>query len=370
VSDIVLTGLRAENPMAFLAALGALSLASDGSDDPVALSWCARSDGSWSPVLHGSQLDTPKQVDKAIRAARQGRDLERELGWDKELMRRSATSTGTPAAKERELRRVSNLMRVSRDDLRRLLEQQLAECTDDEDSRAARMVGACLCELPLRELKNPTQVAVSYTPFRLVPRKGRTIFLKTAREESEEGVDDIHGCLFKPWRYDRNVRSLSWDPGAPVPKRALMAQAPADIGPSGVRGALLLAMRGLAFFPLVTSRAGHNGFAAPPGMPRRRHFVWPIWDEPLSERATRMMLSMPWPQELAAAREEELGATDTQTDRPKAREAKDKLMHTHNQLRAHGVIACYVAPRVRRGDDDEALGWGEPIWNAPAFVDT
>lgn len=334
MNDIALTGLRAENPMAFLAALGALSLASSGSDGPVALSWRAESDGSWSPILHGSQLYTPERVVETIVAAHEMRNLQQELGWDKDIMR------------------------ISRDDLRNLLKHYLSERDNDANNDAAWMLAACLCELPLRDLQRPIGTAVSYTPFRLIPRVGRTRFLQAALRECEAGVDHLHACLFEPWHYRRGTQSLRWDPGAAVAARALMAQAPTHLGPSGVPGSVLLAVRGLAFFPLITSRTGRNGRAAPPGMPQRRDFAWPIWGEPLSECATRMMLSMPWLQMLFETRNGESAATDPKAKqtRPKA---KDKLVHARNQLRAHGVLACYRAPRVRRGDDDEALGWGQ-----------
>jgi hypothetical protein len=332
VSEIVLSGLRAENPMAFLAALGALSLASDGSDGPIHLFWQTGADGSWSPVLRSPQLDTPEHLVEIIAAAHQTRDPKKEVGWDKDLMR------------------------VSREDLRVLLEQ-----AGGDGSRLAWMIAACLCELPLRTLQQPTGTAVSYTPFRLIPRVGRARFLDAALRECQAGVDHLHDCLFEPWRYHRGIQSLRWDPGAAVPARALMAQAPTHLGPSGVPGAVLLAVRGLPFFPLVTTRAGPTKRAAPPGMPQRRDFVWPIWSEPLSERATRMMLSMPWPRAFLDAHNQEGETTRAKDGRQKAREATDKLAHARSQLRAHGVLACYAAPRVRRGDDDEALGWGQPI---------
>jgi hypothetical protein len=276
--------------------------------------------------LHGSRLDTSEDVVEAIVKAHQTRDPKRELGWDKDLMR------------------------VSPDEMQDLLNNQLDAQGGDGDLRAAWMIAACLCELPLRTLQQPTGTrAVSYTPFRLIPRVGRTRFLDAALRECEAGVDHLHACLFEPWRYQRGMQSLRWDPGAAVPARALMAQAPTHLGPSGVPGAVLLAVRGLAFFPLVTSRGGREGRAAPPGMTHRRD---------LDERATRMMLSMPWPRALLRAQEEGIEATSA--DRQKKREAKIKLARIRSQLHAHGVLACYAAPRVRRGDDDEALGWGQP----------
>lgn len=332
MSGVALTGLRAENPMAFLAALGALSLAGDGSDNKVVLSWGEGSDGSLRPMLHSPQFDAPEHVLAAVMGGHETRDLTSELGWEKDLMR------------------------VPRDRLRQLLVDRLDARTASGDIRAAWMLAACLCEFPLRTLQSADS-AVSYTPFRLIPRVGRARFLEAARRECEAGLDHLHACLFEPWHHHRGTQSLRWDPSAAVPSRALMAQAPTHAGPSGVPGAVLLAIRGLAFFPLVTTRVGRNERAAPPGISRRRELVWAVWRDPLGERATRMMLSMPWPLTLVEGHNQ---ASDT-SGSPAARQIARRTARARRQLLAHGVIACYAAPRVRRGDDDEAFGWGQTI---------
>jgi hypothetical protein len=337
MSGVPLTGLRAENPMAFLAALGALSLASDGATGPVSLSWQETEDGSWAPLLDSDQVETSEQVVEAILAGNSKRDIEQELGWEKDLMR------------------------ISRTEFRAILARQPLDEGGGGDGRAARMLAACLCELPARGDGS----LVAYTPFRLIPRMGRTRFLDTAWRECEAGVGHLHACLFEPWRHARGIQSLRWDPGAGVPARAIMAQAPTHLGPSGVPGAVLLAVRGMAFFPLVTTHGGRTGRApraVPAGLVKRNHFVWPIWSEPLSERATRMLLSMPWLHTLCALREgQRERETDVATDRSPARKIEEERTRTYRQLRAHDVAVCYTAQRVRRGDDDEALGWGEPV---------
>jgi hypothetical protein len=333
VSDIVLSGLRAENPMAFLAALGALSLAADGANGSVALSWQEDSDGSWTPTLQSNELKTAEQTVEAILAGHNKRDLKQELGWDKDLMR------------------------VSRESFRDMLACRFNDEGDAaEEHRPARMLAACLCELPAR--RDPQ--LVPYTPFRLIPRVGRAQFLHVVQRESEAGINHLHTCLFEQWQYKRGTQALRWDPGAEVPARAVMAQAPTHLGPSGVPGSVLLAARGLTFFPLITTRGGRAGFATPAGMTLRDRFIWPIWDQPLSESATRMMVSMPWLHRLCKLRDEEREKRHP-TDWHEARKIEDERRYIFRQLKAHAVTACYVAQRVRRGDDNEALGWGEPI---------
>jgi hypothetical protein len=95
-------------------------------------------------------------------------------------------------------------------------------------------------------------------------------------------------------------------------------------------------------------------------MARRDRFVWPVWNQPLSERATRMLLSMPWLHRLCELREREREESHP-ADRRGVRARENERERTYHQLRAHAVAACYIARRVRRGEDDEALGWGEPI---------
>jgi hypothetical protein len=303
VNEITLCGLRAENPLAFIAALGALSLADHATAARVRLGWRA-SDGTWLPFLAGDGLDTREDVVNAVACAHEQRHPDRELGWEQDIMK------------------------VTRTRVRELLASRM----DDPD--AALLLAACLAELPLRH----DGCSVPYTPFRLIPRKGRARFLDVALRESNAGVDHLEACMFEPWTHVRGVQSLRWDPAARVQARALMAEAPTHAGTDGVPGAVLLAVRGLSCFPLIISRHG----AVPPGLTHRDRFVWPIWSEPLELPLVRMVLSMRWLHQL-----------DHNDRRLRERAAR--------QLFSHGVLARFAAPRVRRGADDEALGWGVPI---------
>jgi hypothetical protein len=310
VSGVALIGLRAENPLAFLAALGVLSLVSGaGNSDPhVAvrgtprLGW-RRCDGTWVPYLLGAGLETQAEVLDAIAHAHTQRDLVGELGWAKDIMR------------------------VSRSEMRELL------ATRATNPRAARVLAACLAELPPRRRDS----SASYTPFRLIPRAGRARFLDAALRESRSGIHHLRTCLFETWAYSSEVQSLRWDPGARVASRALMAEAPTHVGTSGVDGAVLLAVAGLTCFPLMITRRG----AVPPGLAFANRFVWPIWNEPLELALVQMLLSMRWLHQL------------DHNDR-RARE------HAVRQLSSHGVAARFAAARVRRGVDDQAFGWGTP----------
>jgi hypothetical protein len=329
--SIPLVGLRAENPLAFLAAVGVLSLLNQpSSGERRRMAWQAHH-GTWVPLLHSTDLNEASDVLDAIVEAHEQRDLAAELGWDKDVMK------------------------ITREHVRDLL------ATRAHNQDAARMVGACVAELPLRR----DGMSAPYTPLRLIPRIGRSRFLDTALRESHDGVGHLESCLFEDWRYTPDTQSMRWDPAARVASRALMSEAPTHAKPSGVKGAVLLAMRGLTSFPLVIqsrparSSTGRRTLASamPPGMRDRSRFLWPIWGLPLELPLVRMLLSSRWLYEIEADRH--AGDEDARRDVVRRRHRR---INAEAQLTAHGVIAGFSAPRVRRGSDDEALGWGTPIF--------
>lgn len=296
--SITMPGLEAHNPLGFLAALGVLSLAADVYDG-ASLSWSPQG-ASWAPVLTGSGLDSEDAVLAALEKAHAARDLDAELGWAKDLLK------------------------LDRPQLRELLRSRLAA----GDGPAARLVAACTAELPLRRSEN-----CPYTPFRLIPVRGRARFLTSARAESAINKRGLRPVLFEPWTYHRKANTLGLDPGARRQARALMADAPTDDGAVGVPGSVLLGLRGLPFFAMQTTRTG----AQSPGWIRRDAFIWPIWNRALTEPAARMLLGAPW-----------LAARD------------DSAVQ---QLQAHYVVARYRALRVPTGRDRDGalLTWGESV---------
>jgi hypothetical protein len=327
VSTIALSGLRAENPLSFLAALGVISLLHDVLEERPRMSWVQHA-GTWAPLLHSGCLDSPDGLVEALASAHRQRDLDAELGWEKDIMK------------------------VTREQMRDQLSLR------DLHSESIRLLTACVAELPLRR----DGERVHYTPFRLMPRVGRARFLDTAMRESHNGVEHLQSCLFETWDYAPDTQSMRWDPASLIPSRALMAEAPTHAKPRGVPGAILLAIRGLASFPLITQRYR----AVPTGMVDRSRFVWPIWRDPLQLAVVRMLLSMRWLYELDKTSRSH-DSTDTEERRQQIQEQftgrrrqRRKRTDIEAQLRAHGVIATFSAPRVRRGDDDEALGWGVP----------
>lgn len=302
---VALPALDARNPVAFLAALGALRLASDGSDAPVTLHW-ERTGGTWTAVCGGESVEDPEALIAAIERGHQARDLAAELDWERDIMK------------------------VDRNEIRRLLRERLSTGSDGSDTPwPASVVAACVSELPTTRSGN-----APYTPLRLIRRMGRAKFLATARKLSESSrlQDELRSALLGPWRYAKGVNSLSWDPAATLPARAYAAQAPTDFGPLGAAGPMLLAVAGLPFFPLMpTARAAAcRGFFRDAG----GRLIWPVWNQPARIRAVRVLLELPL-----------LAHVDQPDERLLAR---------------HDVEACMVAPVSRFGVDASVLGWGEP----------
>jgi CRISPR-associated endonuclease/helicase Cas3 len=303
---VVLDALDARNPVAFLAALGALRLATDSAGAEVRLHW-HRHDGNWSPVCDSDAIADGDALVDAIVRGHEARDLDRELGWERDILK------------------------LSREDVRRLIEERLR----GGQPWSAAAVAACVAELP--ERRNGW---APYTPLRLIPRMGRARFLETARKLSGSRTveEDLRAALFGSWRYSKG-NNLAWDPGATLPVRAYAAEAPTHFGPLAVPGAMLLAVAALPLFPLMgTRRTGAcRGF----GRDGRR-LTWPVWTSPMTLQAVRCLLGLP-----ALYRPE-----------PDLR-----------VLARHGVAIRLSAPRARFGSDGWVLGWGEPVVTGDARPD-
>ena len=293
---IELAGIDGRNPLAFLAALGALRLLSMNSVLEPRLSWGMAGNAVPHPRIQGRGLDTKEDLLERLVEAHVNRDLEAEFGWG------------------------ADVMKVDRDRVRGLT-------SVGETGLTQEILHSLVAELPLRQSGD-----APYTPFRLLPRVGRSRLLQASLKVSTVvSPHDFHHALFEHWRYRKSPgsNSLRLDPGARLSARAYAAEAPTNFGPLGVPGAIALGVVGLTFFPLQPMRrdATCRGFAA-----GRGQFHWPIWSDPLSLLAARLLLGLP---ELYVAQPDP---------------------HT---LARHGVTARVTSRRERRGSDDEVLTWGK-----------
>lgn len=92
-------------------------------------------------------------------------------------------------------------------------------------------------------------------------------------------------ALFGPWEYTDDQHSLGWDP-ATIKLGAFTYQAPTRMANSGVMAAVWLAFESLPMFPCFSG--GTRGFDR-----KGRGFCWPVWDmAPLSVEAIGSLLAL------------------------------------------------------------------------------
>lgn len=304
---IELTALEASHPAAFLATLGALDLLATSASDATAC-WRPAS-VSWRPSIVVDSAPAPESLIELLACAHEERDIDRELGPEK-------------------------AHQLDRLGVRRELELR------DKTARAMR--ASLMAELPPSRSGKPP-----LSPFAIYqPGQGRD-FTKLARSNSRlEGKrlrDALRNALFGPWKYrSSGTNPLRWDPATSLQERAYEADASTNMGTRAVPGLMLLAIRGLRFYPLITEarRARPRGWVTtedlrgPSARRWSRSFVWPIWEDPLGRDAVGLILSNP------------------ELTKPKP---------DYGALRAHGVSARFVAELAGPSSGAQALAWGERV---------
>lgn len=301
-----LRALEGSHPAAFLASLGTLDLVASVAAD-AKLYWI-QSGAGWRPRLTAKGVSDQQELVDTIVRAHAERDIDRELGPDEG---------------------VHTLNRAG----------VQAEILSSEGI-AREMRAAFVAELPLTRSGKP-----HLSPFLVYqPGQARNA-TKLARKASSLTTTSLprrlHEALFGPWIY-KKVNPMRWDPATSLQERAYERDASTHMGTTGVPGVVLLAVRGLRFYPLLTtsSRAVPRGWVATNdvrnnGAPRRaRSFVWPLWGSGLGPGELRLLLSHP-----------------------------QLLVHRPDwgALGALGVERRYVADLTGPSDGAQALSWGEPI---------
>lgn len=263
---------------------------------------------TWLPTLTLSAERAPDDIIEVIATAHEHRDIGLEIAPD-------------------------NVHKLDRKMVRRELD------TDDGAARALR--AAFLAELPLNRSNRPPT-----SPFLIYqPGQGRN-FTRLARANSSLAGDTLRRrlreALFGPWRYETTgVNHLRWDPMSSLQERAYERDASTKMGTRAVPGLMLLAIRGLCFYPVVTESRS----ARPRGWVRTAElqegasrwgwsFVWPIWEEGLGPNEVGLLLSHP---ELTAPKPD------------------------YGALRANGVTARFVADRTGPSAGVQALSFGQRI---------
>jgi len=259
MSEIVLRGLDGSNPLAFLAALGALRLLSSRAPD-VRLHWL--NDTTWRPVLTG----LPEPSEGAIS----------QLIVDAPAMPTATISVA-----------LGKNLTVAGDVFLRFVEAAVAEM-NREDHRAADFAAAFGSEVCQEEKKNRIQ----YTDFCFITGSGHQDFIDTALNlVNEVKACDIRDALFGPWRYSEGL-SLRWDP-ADAREYALRWSDPGK-GPERVQtvwGANRLALEALPLFPVYPNGAQLRTT----GFRKQRpwdEFTWPLWTQAVSLDTVRSLVAL------------------------------------------------------------------------------
>jgi len=287
-NTIALRALDGSNPLAFLAALGALRLA-HLAEPSAALRMCwARRDGLWRPELACF-----------------------ETGED-ELCRLLMRAPSAPVGNFKE---VGQNLPVTREKFAPFVAQA---CKDASfaDRRAADFAvsfGSEACE-------DEKKGRIEHTDLCFITGSGHQDFLGTISAlAAKVTVAHIRDALFGEWSAEKGL-SMRWDP-SDAAEYALQWDDPGPKGAWAVWGANRLAVEALPYFPAmpVKGRLQTTGFKR---RNRQTEFTWPIWTQPASFDTLRSLMAL-----------EKL-----QQDTP-----------DRSVLRAMGIDEIYRSQRVRIG---------------------
>ncbi len=274
---LILTGLDGANPLAFLAALGALrGLTLAWPERWVRLSWVARD--VWRPRLHvdGGSLTEEEALDGLQHF------IEMRPGHE-------ALEIGDNLKVQAEKSRGHALAAVD------------AASASPETWAEADFLASFGCDAVTDKSD-----FIQDTALRTLSGAGHQHFLKTMRQLAENTTrDGLRRCLFGPWmRPDRRL-SLRWDPEDDR-RYALQWRNPTASGeePRTECGANRLAFEALPLFPVapVGRSLRTTGFSGSSSQNTR--WTWPVWDPPADLDTVRSMLALRQLQDSAPDRNE------------------------------------------------------------------
>lgn len=294
-----LIGLDGSNPLAFLAAVGALRSLSLGiPDSKVSMRWIA--EGRWVPELHVSPALTRDEL------------IER-------LHRRMVAMRGHDAFS------FANNLSVPRTTFRIHCEQAAGQASPSDRTSAD-----FACGFGSDVLETDTEPPVIQdTAFRTMSGAGHQHFLTFFRNiAAATEPHHLKKALFETWRYDDPLsnHTTRWDPQEDV-RYALRWSDPSGEGnirsrSGGVLGANRLAIEAIPVFPCqpVKGRLETSGFRGRKSSDTA--LTWPIWDVPIGLDVVRTLLA----------------STELQEDQP-----------DRTRLRQRGVAETYRSMRITVG---------------------
>lgn len=253
MSEIGLTGLRADVPIGVMAAFGVLRV-------------CER-----TAAFRGSKLRwvTGQGGDHAV--------LDAPGSENSTALVAALIADVGSAAERQELNWSEQIKTVTRDEFRNSARAALEDGGEASDWFPA--FG--------NELKLDREGKIDSTPFDM--SVARQKFVADARKLALGLIEDSESAyreaLFGPWTYGDDQHSLGWDPGT-MKLGAFTHRAPTKMPNSGVRAAVWLAFESLPLFP-------HFGKDVVGFRRRQRDFTlcWPVWTPPVSLSGLKTLLA-------------------------------------------------------------------------------
>lgn len=260
---LLLEGLDGANPLAFLAALGALrGLSIVWPESRVQLSWEPRD--TWRPRLHvDCEAPNPEDV---------------------------LTGLGSFADLRpgHEALHIGNNLTLPPDRFRHAASGAAGASSVFPAGRAASdFIAGFGCEAI-----TDRNGVVQDTALRTLRGAGHQHFLKTMRDLAESAsTDSFERCLFHPWTRGDPRLSLRWDPEDDR-RYALRWRDPSKDAGGTEWGANRLAFEAIPLFPVAPrgrtlATTGFQGTRA-----SDTFFTWPMWDVPVSLDSIRSILSL------------------------------------------------------------------------------
>jgi hypothetical protein len=254
VTELLLPALEGNNPLGFLAALGALDALTRGGRRAT-LRW---TDDLVSQALLAGAEDLADLVEVL--------DQDR-LGWTRSLVLDFPGSAPLPDAKPGDA----------------LLREWFEHAYQSATGADADMLCSILAEGGFDRNKKAKPTHLHFTA-------GQQQFLEMVRTLASE-VDEamLSEAVCGPWAYKSALPSLSWDArGERV--YAIRATNPSNDKRLGVPGADWLAFRGLIFYPVSAVNGSLRTTACDRDW-KRGAFRWPLWSVPASRDVVRSLVA-------------------------------------------------------------------------------